>query len=244
MHRLQTTRASEPINVSCSPSFAMFWLTLRLGSFYSAYPHMALRIVGDSDRIDPARMAQENIAAAIRFGPIDAHNLKSIELFEEWLVPVATPAFLESHPDIRSPTDLIGTHLLHAGDPWEGTDATEEWASWLQSVGVPATPLLLRQGTQFNHSLLSMQAALGGQGIAMGHLALVLKYLRDGRLVVPFRKRVHMQWSYSLMGSAVQDESAIVIDWLLDEARQFKEQRDDFFAEHHIMIAAQNADAR
>ncbi|ANN79840.1 hypothetical protein BAU07_24410 [Bordetella flabilis] len=237
VHRLHAARMGEPVNVSCSPSFAMFWLTLRLGTFYRAYPHLALRIVGESDRVDPARMAHDNIAAAVRFGPPESQDPHAVILFDEWLVPVATPAFVEAHPALREPADLAGSHLLHAADPWEGTEPTEEWADWLAAVGTDLPAPALRQGTQFNHSLLAMQAALGGQGIAMGRLALVLGYLLQGRLVVPFRHRVRLRGAYRFIGSPSHPATPTILEWLRDEAGRFMQQRDALFESAGISIA-------
>jgi DNA-binding transcriptional LysR family regulator len=237
VQRAFAARLGEPANVSCSPSFAMFWLTLRLGSFYRAYPHIGLRIVGESDRVDPARMALDGIAAAVRFGPAGGQDAAAVELFDEWLVPVATPAFMQEHPELRTASDLKGSHLLHAADPWEGTEPTEEWLRWLEAAGVELPLPALRQGTQFNHSLLAMQAALGGQGVAMGRLALVLGYLLQGRLVVPFRLRVRLQGAYWFIGSPVHPETATILQWLVGEASRFRQQRDVFFQSAEVLIA-------
>jgi DNA-binding transcriptional LysR family regulator len=217
----------------------MFWLTLRLGSFYHAYPHMALRIMGESDHVDPERMARDGIAAAVRFGPAvraETEALNAIDLFDEWLVPVATPTFLENNPNLRLASDLSGANLLHAADPWEGTDSTEEWMHWLAAVGIELPTSALRQGTQFNHSLLAMQAALGGQGIAMGRVALVLGYLLQGRLVIPFRQRVRMQASYRFIGSPSHPEAPTILNWLLEESSRFKQQRDALFESAKISV--------
>lgn len=229
---LYAARLGEPLNVSCSPSFAMFWLTLRLGSFYRTCPHLALRIMGESDHVDPERMARDGIAAAVRFGPASREgnqNSNAVDLFDEWLVPVATPLFMENNPNLREASDLNGAQLLHAADPWEGTDQTEEWRHWLTAVGVELPTATLRQGPQFNHSLLAMQAALGGQGIAMGRISLVLGYLLQGRLVVPFRQRVRLHASYRFIGSPSHPETPTILNWLLEEASRFKQQRDALF---------------
>ncbi|WP_395347010.1 LysR substrate-binding domain-containing protein [Variovorax sp. UC122_21] len=176
----------EPVNISCSPSLAMLWLTLRLGSLYRANPDMAFRVVGESDRVDPSRMSREGIAAAVRLGAAGSEDAKAVDLLDEWLVPVAAPSFMQAHPELRKASKLKGSQLLHAADPGEGGEPTEEWAQWLGAVGMDLAPSALRQGTQFNLSLLAVQAALGGQGIAMGRLALVLHYLTSGRLVLAF----------------------------------------------------------
>lgn len=103
------------------------------------------------------------------------------------------------------------------------------------SLALPASAL--RQGTRFNLSLLAVQAALGGQGIAMGRLALVLGYLLKGRLVVPFRQRVLSRASYRFIGSPSHPEMPTILDWLVDEAIRFKQQRDAFFESAKISVA-------
>jgi len=237
MHRLDAARMQEPLNLSCSPSFAMFWLTLRLGRFYRAYPNLALRIVGESDLIDTVRMARDGIAAAVRFDAVNVQNATNVDLFDEWLVPVATPAFMQAHPKLQDARNLQGIHLVHAADPWEGTEPTEEWAQWLEAAGVDLPMSALRQGTQFTHSFLAMQAALGGQGIAMGRAALVLGYLLQGRLVVPFRRRVKLQAAYRFIGNPSYPDMPAILGWFLDEASQYQQQRDALFESEQITAA-------
>lgn len=239
MHRLDAARVQEPLNLSCSPSFAMFWLTLRLGGFYREHPHLALRVVGESDRIDSARMSRENIAAAVRFDRISSSDPTGVDLFDEWLVPVATPAFMQAHPNLQHPSGLQGTHMVHAADPFEGTEPTEEWAHWLDAAQVELPQAALRQGTQFTHSFLAIQAALGSQGIAMGRAALVLGYLLQGRLIVPFPMRVQLEASYRFIGNASYPEMPTVLAWFQEEAVQYMHQRDAQFARQQIVAAGQ-----
>ena len=237
VRRLRASSVEEPVNVSCSPSFAMLWLTLRLGDLYRTHPHMALRIVGELARVDRAHMVRDGIAATVRFGPAEGEDSEAVDLFDEWLVPVATPAFMQSHPQLRSAHDLTGKHLLHAADPWEGGAPTDEWAQWLGQTGVEFPATALRQGTQFNLSQLAVQAALGGQGIAMGRVALVLGYLLQGRLVVPFRQRVRARGSYRFIGSPLHPEMPTLRHWLVDQGRRFGQQRDSLFDSAAIAAA-------
>lgn len=237
VHRLQLAHVGEPVNISCSPSLAMLWLTLRLGSLYRANPDMAFRVVGESDRVDPTRMSREGIAAAVRLGAAGSEDAKAVDLLDEWLVPVAAPSFMQAHPELRKASKLKGSQLLHAADPGEGGEPTEEWAQWLGAVGVDLAPSALRQGTQFNLSLLAVQAALGGQGIAMGRLALVLHYLTSGRLVLAFRQRVLSNATYRFIGSPSHPATPTVLAWLLDEAARFRQQRDAYFESAGISAA-------
>lgn len=215
----------------------MLWLTLRLGDFYRAHPHMALRIVGEFVRVDRAHMTRDGIAAAVRFGPAEGEDPQTVDLFDEWLVPVATPAFRQAHPQLRCVHDLRGKHLLHAADPWEEGTPTEGWAQWLAQTGVELPASDLRQGTQFNLSQLAVQAALGGQGIAMGRVALVLGYLLQGRLAVAFHQRVRARGSYRFIGSPSHPETPTILDWFVDLAKRFEQQRDALFESAGISIA-------
>lgn len=234
LSRLHAQRLGEPVNVSCSPSFAMLWLTLRLGSLYRAHPHLALRVVGESERIDPVRMARDGIAAAVRFSEADAREASAVELLDEWLLPVAAPAFMEANPQLRDPAKLQGAHLLHSADPLESGELTQEWMSWLNAAGVKLRAGSLRQGTQFGLSLLAVQAALGGQGIALARLALVQHYLVQGRLVAPYKLRVRSLASYHFIGSPSHPEAPTILAWLLDETALFRQKRDAWFTSEGI----------
>jgi DNA-binding transcriptional LysR family regulator len=240
LRRLQAAHLGEAVNLRCSPSFAMFWLTLRLGSFNQNYPHIALRIVGESDYGDSAKMSRDGIAAAVRFNHQETKDSRAVRLFDEWLVPVATASFVQSHPELKDARDLNGSQLLHAADPWEGTESTQEWSHWLGAVGAAMPPSALRRGTQFNHSLLAMQAALGGQGIAMGRMALVLGYLMQGRLVAPFPCRVRLSNTYQFVGDMSSPEMPIIREWLLDEARIFTQQREAYFQTADIRVVGEH----
>jgi LysR family transcriptional regulator, glycine cleavage system transcriptional activator len=150
---------------------------------------------------------------------------------------VATPAFIQAHPQLRNVHDLRGNHLLHAADPWEEGTPTEDWAQWLAQTRVELPASSLRQGTQFNLSQLAVQAALGGQGIAMGRVALVLGYLLQGRLVVAFRQRVRACGSYRFIGSPSHPQTPVILDWLADQAMRFEQQRDALFESAGISVA-------
>lgn len=237
VRRLRGAPTGDPVNVSCSPSFAMLWLTLRLGDFYRVHPDVPLRVVGESARMDSARMARDGIAAAVRFYPEVRDDPRAVDLFDEWLLPVASPAFMAEHPDLHGAGDLGGRHLLHASDPDEEIAPTDEWTQWLHGAGVDLPRPALRQGTQFNLSQLAVQAALGGQGIAMGRAALVLGYLLQGRLVVPFPLRVRARGRYRFSGSPAHLQAPLVLAWLSDQAARFARQRDALFDSQRIQAS-------
>lgn len=229
--RMRATDVSEPLNLSCVPSFAMVWLTPRLGDFYRSHPRIALRVIGEFHGLDRQRMARDGLAAAVRFDPGDYRDLDATEVLDEWLVPVASPAFVAAHPRLRSADRLRGVSLLHDASPWDGAEPFAEWKHWLDHAGVTLPPSSLAQGAQFNLSQLAITAAIAGQGIAMGRLALVLGDLVSGRLVVPFGPKVRSRASYFFVTGQARRETEEVRMWMTAQAAQFRQERDDFLAE-------------
>lgn len=235
VQQLRTARQGVAVNLSCSPSFTVMWLTMRLGRLYQLHPQLALNIVTESAEVDAANLARDDLAAAIRLArPGVAAG--TCNLVDEWLVPVATPDFLSSHADLRTPADLKGSHLIHGADPWESGSPTDGWGRWLTAYGIAFPAAALQQGTQFNLSLLGVHAALDGQGIAMGRMALVHHYLVQGKLVVPFRNRLLSRPCYRFYGNPGHPHMPTIRQWLEDEAAAYRTQRDAFFDREGISV--------
>lgn len=227
--QLREVRHDQPTGLSCAPSFAMGWLTPRLGDFYRAHPDVGLRVVGEFHALDRERMARDDVQAAVRFDLGDYRDLQAVAFLDEWLVPVASPAFLAAHPDLREPGDLRPAMLLHDDSPWAGAGPTEEWRDWLRHAGVE--PADLAAGHHFNLSQLAVGAALAGQGIAIGRAALVLDDLDSGRLVAPFGRPLRARASYFFVtGMAPPPQVLQVQAWLTAQAMRFRLRRDAVFA--------------
>ncbi|MFJ1253039.1 LysR substrate-binding domain-containing protein [Cupriavidus sp. CuC1] len=220
--QLRKPREAGPIALSCAPSFAMRWLTPRLGDFFRDHPEVGLRVYGEFHALDCTRMVRDGIDAAVRFDLGGYDDLKARLFLDEWLLPVASPAFLAAHPGLRTPKDLKGAWLLHDVSPWDGAQAFEEWRHWLQAAGVEADVGELDAGQRFNLSQLAVGAALAGQGVAMGRSALVLEDIEAGRLVDLFGIHARSQASYFFVCAHGQTPHiAMVEDWLAAEGARF-----------------------
>lgn len=235
---LAQVRAPDPndaLMLSCSPSFAMRWLTPRLGDFYRHLPSLGLKVTGEFSAIDATRMAADGFCAALRFDLGVYPDLASREVMDEYLVPVASPGFMAEHTEIVTPSDLRASLLLHDGEPWVGAMAHEEWARWFDGAQVAPPPQGWGEGRQFNMSLLATEAALNGQGVAMGRLALVLDDLLSGRLCTPFPHFIRSRASYHLLTSGRSPAATEQVhQWLASQAEAFRQRRDRFMRETRI----------
>jgi len=120
----------------------------------------------------------------IRYGTGSYPGLASERLFVDEIFPVYSPRMLEGRAALKNPSDLRGQPLIHTDwtpdrGHWPG------WTDWLRAAGV--TGNRRDEGLRSSDGALVIQAAIGGQGVALGSKALVLEHLAAGRLIRPFK---------------------------------------------------------
>jgi len=213
--KLRGVTPARTVTVTTTPGFASLWLIPRLNGYLQANPGVDVRI---SASYEMTHLEREGIDLAIRYAP-DEEMAGETALFEEAIVPVCSPA-LAAGParPLREPRDLAAHVLLHSDD---AKLSWMEWNLWLHAHGLrdlkPAGTL------QFNQYDQLVQAAMNGQGVALGRLPLLRDLLRDKRLVTPFRKSVVSSRGYFVVRSARaagnRDVKAFEA-WLRAEARE------------------------
>lgn len=192
--KLRGATAARTVTVTTTPGFASLWLIPRLNGYLQANPGVDVRM---SASYEMTNLEREGIDLAIRYAP-DEEMAGQTALFEEAIVPVCSPA-LAADParPLREPKDLAAHVLLHSDD---AKSSWMEWNLWLHAHGLhdlkPAGTL------QFNQYDQLVQAAMNGQGVALGRLPLLRDLLRDKRLVTPFRKSVVSSRGYFVVRSA------------------------------------------
>jgi len=213
--KLRGATAARTVTVTTTPGFASLWLIPRLNAYLQANPGVDVRI---SASYESASLEREGIDLAIRYAP-DADMEGQRPVFEESVIPVCSPA-LAADParPLREPADLRAHVLLHSDD---AKYSWMEWNLWLHAHGLrdlqPAGSL------QFNQYDQLVQAAVNGQGVALGRLPLLRRMLRDKQLVTPFKKSVVSSRGYFLVRSARAAGKREVKDfeaWLLEEAKK------------------------
>ncbi|MGH8766329.1 MAG: transcriptional regulator GcvA [Burkholderiales bacterium] len=213
--KLRGETAARTVTVTTTPGFASLWLIPRLNGYLQVNAGVDVRI---SASYETTNLEREGIDLAIRYAP-DDEMAGQTALFEEAIVPVCSPAVAaDSARPLREPKDLAAHVLLHSDD---AKLSWMEWNLWLHAHGLrdlkPAGTL------QFNQYDQLVQAAMNGQGVALGRLPLLRDLLRDKRLVTPFNKSVVSSRGYFVVRSARaagnRDVKAFEA-WLLDEAKK------------------------
>jgi LysR family glycine cleavage system transcriptional activator len=214
--RLRADEARHFLTISVGPTFAATWLVRRLGAFKAAYPETDVRLQTTDQVVDFAR---DGVDIGIRFGPGDYPGLQAVRLFHEEIYPVCSPGLLARGPPLESPADLAGHTLLHVEWTWALTKGeTLDWQLWLRAAGAEGVDAL--RGPRFSHASLALQAAIEGQGLALGSESLARDDLAAGRLVRPFDVVLPVNFAYYLVypeEAAELPKIANFRDWILAE---------------------------
>lgn len=209
--RLQQRQNAGVLTVSTSPNFAAKWLVHRLGRFVEAHPEIDLRVAAQLHHIDFAR---EDVDIAVRHGNGPWPGLHCTRLAAEALFPVCSPKLSRGRNALRRPADLAGHTLLHL-------DNREDWKKWLAAAGVE--DIDLSRGPVLNQASMAIDAAAGGQGIALARTGLAAHDLTTGRLLCPFGPALPVAYAYWIVCPEATAKLAKIEtfrDWLLAEAAE------------------------
>lgn len=178
---------SGELDVSVIPTFAVEWLIPRLDQFKKLYPDIDVRISANNDDKEVDFFGDE-IDCAIYFSTMKkTKDVFKEELLKEYLVAVCSPTLLNSNSPLNNPEDLKNHTLLH-------DSSTDDWKRWLKIAGVDGVDV--DHGTIFSHTMMVLQAAIHGQGIAIGHSVVAQKEIDSGRLMMPFDLKIPSRYSY------------------------------------------------
>ncbi len=168
--RISPLEGGSPVAVSATPSFASHWLLPRLPRFQARHPDIALRIDTSFRQV---LFPLDEVDLAIRMGAAPWPGTAATLLFQERLVPLASPAYGDSLRAADGSLDWSRAVLLHL------TTVEHDWASWLQSRTLQILP---RGNLYFDTLRLGLEAATLGSGIVLGRLPLCRREVAAGLL--------------------------------------------------------------
>lgn len=172
---LTADRDGGPITVGATSAMASLWLMPRLTGFQRREPSLEIRVLA-SDR-DRDR-ASDEVDLAIEYARQSLGGTGVQRLFDERIYPVCSPEYLRGRTGPQTTADLLRETLLDLEDDhpdWMG------WSEWFAALGVDDTAR--RQPVRVNNYPTLLQAAVAGQGIALGWRHLVDDFIDAGSLV-------------------------------------------------------------
>lgn len=208
---LHITPATKAVTLAVGPIFGSRWLSPRLSSFRKAHPNIEL-IVNHSPRITSVESLTSQVA--VDWGTGDWDGLEVIPLINIVYSPVVNPQLATELGGLSSPADLVRYPIIHQRD-------RSEWVAWFESAAVP--PAASRGDTIVMDSNFAVQAAIDGQGVALGSFPFLEDEVASGRLLKPFDINLQPARSYFLLsrhGARRTVEVDAVCAWIVSEAGQ------------------------
>jgi DNA-binding transcriptional LysR family regulator len=212
---LRGTARPKTLIITTTPGFAGLWLIPRLARFTNTRSEVDVRI---STGYALVNLDRDGVDVGVRYLSEHGAGPEGLRLFGEEALPVCSPQLQRdrAHP-LRRPEDLRHHCLLHT-DSGAATQVLE-WPPWLNAMGLaglkPASVLHFSQYDQM------IQAAIAGQGVALGRLPLLNDLLAQRKLVAPFKTRVASARSYYVFqseASRAKPEVREFVAWLVSEA--------------------------
>jgi len=180
---------NKQITVVTSNAMASLWLLPRLVDFQDRHPDIDVRIFA-SDTLKGVRPSEYDVA--LFFYPQPPKDMDATPLFRERVFPVCSPAFLEKQ-SLKAPEDIFATTLLwlDSRKDWMG------WNEWFQQAGIKPAPA--RRRLNLNTYPMLIQAALNGQGLALGWEQLIGNYLDSGLLIRPVADELNTEACFYML---------------------------------------------
>lgn len=188
---------------------ATYWLIPRLPQFRALHPEIEVQIVA-TDR--GFHTVADQVDAGIAFGTGPWPGFKATLLLPGRVFPVCSPAYLRQRPRLTRVEQLLGETLLSIDEDRPGHI---DWPVWFAEQGV--TGYTDHARLKINSHPLLLQAACGGQGIALGWNLLTDDLIREGRLVRPIDAAMpSAKGYYFLMTEAKCSDRVLAFrDWVL-----------------------------
>jgi len=200
------------VQVTVVQSFGSRWLMPRLNKFTAREPEIEVRIDASPVLADFTR---DPFDLAIREGRGVYADVESTRLFALEFYPMASPAVLRAIRRRNGTIDWSRARLLH--------EVTYDyWPDWVAMAD--ARDVDVARGLFFSHTMLALDAAIEGQGVALVPPPLAERELARGALSIVDPRGfvpgtgIYLAWPRkglrTLSGAATAFR-----DWVIEEAR-------------------------
>lgn len=206
----RSTEGVEVLRIHVSPSFASLWLMPRLPNFLREHPDLRIQLSAAHTHSDFSR---GEVDLDIRYGNVRWGDLHVETIFEEEMLPLASPALLK-HAVIRTPDQLLAQPLIFSDVN------VVQWPRWFAAHGVPVSPA--SYALRFDRAYMVIEAAVQGLGLALESNRLAEAHVKSGALVPVFPDgkgvRVHAHHIVFPEPHGKWSKVARFVSWLRREA--------------------------
>ena len=199
------------VQVTVVQSFGSRWLMPRLHKFTAQEPEIEVRIDASPVLADFAR---DPFDLAIREGRGN-YDTELARLFELSFYPVASPQVARAMRRRNGTLDWSRARLLHEV-------SVDYWPDWINAADV--SDVDVARGLFFSHTMLALDAAVEGQGVALAPPPLADRELARGALVIVDPRAfapgtgIYLCWPRRQLRTLSKAATAFR-DWVIEEAK-------------------------
>lgn len=209
--RMLAAASRAKLVVSVIPSLAECWFVPGFAAFAdSASLRIDLRV-----EEDPVDFSSGEIDLRILYGSAAYPGLRMVPLFRDEVLPLCAPDFAARITMASAPDDL----LIHTS--WGQDFASHpSWSEWF-AQSQPARRIDPGKGHRVGSSLLAVDFARRGLGIALGQRALAAEWISRGELTVLDPRSLPLGHEYCAVFPATKSRKGgllQLIDWLRTRA--------------------------
>jgi len=217
VEKIQLKKQRDILRIDTDMGFASYWLLPRLNQLQSLVPNVDVQISTSPNEFS---LRDSTAHLAISFGDGQIPGCRSDKLFPELVIPVCSPQFAARYSAPLGAADLLRLPLLNLPDT-----RPARWLNWREWFRLQRLePDDNVTSLTFNAYSLVIQAALRGQGVALGWTPLVDQFLDSGELVA-CGAQCKTERGYYLIQPGLAPCSMIyqkVKEWLITESFSFK----------------------
>lgn len=186
--------------VRVPPSLANSWLVPLLAEFIRRHPNIEIQILTDQGSGEKAADCE------IRYGQSKWPGMNAELLWTERLYPMVGP----EGPKIRTTDDLDDAPLIHTRSRLHG------WPEMLSAYGL--TKNARKTGLEFDRSVLALEAAASGLGVALESRLIAHRFIENGSLSMPLKDAgIQDEAYYFVTGQTRMSKAATLFkEWLLE----------------------------
>ena len=202
--KLMESSATDPVQLSTSPAFAMEWLMPRIQDFQSKYPDIPLMLNPTSKLVE---LKPGGVDLAIRYRDKRKPDTTVTPVLISDMVIIAASSLIGAR-EINDPAML--TEM-----PWLQELGTNEVADWLRYRGVKLErPLVI---TQMPGNLI-MQAVRRGDGITYTARAFFEAEIQSGQMKVLFSESAFGTYYIATSPGPLRPSVKVFVNWLEQQA--------------------------
>ena len=200
------------VTIAVSTSMATYWLMPQLHDLYRKHRDIKLKILTTDRNVEP----DHEVDLTIRRLPEDYQRPNSWLLSKEIVFPVCSPDYLKHADKIETTEDLLNHRLLYHSEHFR---RRINWPEYLKNFNL--LPPKTRPRLHFNDYQLVLQAALAGEGLAIGWTITSHYLLEENRLIRPTSDELKTRHAFFILAQRnkkTKPEAVEIVQWLLGQS--------------------------